>query len=77
MIEEDLVPPMALVNIATTDLKVVLNAKNDGRLSPNARIRKVWIPKQYLVHGDDLGAKKRMFVAKEKENNGRYPYHSK
>ena len=49
MIDEDHVPPMASVNIVATDLKAVLNAKNDGRFSPNARIRKVWIPKQYLV----------------------------
>ena len=77
MIDEDTIPPMASINIATIDLKAVLNAKNDGRLSPNARIRKVWIPKHYLVHRDELVAKKRMPTAKEKENNGRYPYHSK
>ena len=45
VIDEDPIPPMTSVNIAATDLKVVLNAKNHGRLSPNARIRKVWIPK--------------------------------
>ena len=45
MIDEDLVPPVALVNIVATDLKAALKAKNDGRFSPNANIRKVWIPK--------------------------------
>ena len=45
---------MVSVNIATIDLRVVLNAKKDGRFSPNARIRKVWIPKQFLVHRDNL-----------------------
>ena len=55
----------------------MLNAKNDERYSPNARIRKVWIPKQYQVHRDELAAKRRMFAAKEKQNNERYPYHSK
>ena len=58
VIDEDHVLPMASVNIAATDLKAVLNAKNDGRFSPNARIRKVWIPKQYLVHRDEFAAKK-------------------
>ena len=77
MIDEDPVPPMASVNIAATDLKAVLNAKNDGRLSPNARIRKVWIPIQYLVHKDELEVKRRMSTAKENEKNGKYPYHSK
>ena len=77
MIDEDPVPPMASVNITSTNLKVVLNAKNDGRLSPNVRIRNVWIPKQYLVHRDELAAKKTMSTTKEKEKNGRYSYHSK
>ena len=45
MIDEDHFPPVASVNIVTTDLKVVLNAKNEI-FSSNARIRKVWIPKQ-------------------------------
>ena len=31
MIDEDLVPPMALVNIVATDLKAVLKENNDGR----------------------------------------------
>ena len=47
MINEDPFPPMALVNITAINLRVVLNAKKDVRFSPNARIRKVWIPKQY------------------------------
>ena len=77
MIDEDYDPLMDLVNIVATDLKTMLNAKNYGRLSPNARIRKVWIPKQYLVHRDELETKRKMSAAKEKESNGRYPYHSK
>ena len=77
MIDEDPIPPMASINIAAIDLKAVLNAKSDGRLSPNARIKKVWIPKHYLVHRDELVAKKRMSTTKEKENNRRYPYYSK
>ena len=77
MIDEDPVPPVASINIVATDLKVVLKVKNDVRFFPNARIRKVWIPKQYLVHRDELAAKRRIFTSKEKKKNGRYPYHSK
>ena len=55
----------------------MLNAKKDERFSPNAKIRKVWIPKQYPVHRDDLAARKRVFMARERENSGRYPYHLK
>ena len=77
MIDEDPGPPMASVNITATDLKVVLNAKNDEKLSPNARIRNVWILKQYLVHIDEFAIKRRMSATKEKEKNVRYPYHSK
>ena len=45
---------MASVNIAAADLRAVLNEKMDERFSPNASIRNVWIPKQYLVHKDEL-----------------------
>ena len=57
---------MALVNIDATDLMVVLNAKNDEKFSSNARIRNEWIPKQYMVHRDELVAKRRMYAAKKK-----------
>ena len=77
MIDEDPVPPVASVNIVAIDLKVVLKIKNDGRFSPNVRIRKVWIPKQYMVHRDELTVKRRMSTTKENEKNGRYLYHSK
>ena len=41
MIDEDPFSPVASVNIASTDLRAVLNAKKDGKFSPNAKIRKV------------------------------------
>ena len=41
MIDEDPFPLVASVNIASPDLRVVLNAKKDGRFSLNAKIRKV------------------------------------
>ena len=76
-IDEDPIPLMVLVNIATIDLKAVLKAKNDERFSPNVMIRKVWIPKQYLVHRNELAVKRRMPTTKENEMSGRYPYRSK
>ena len=77
MVDEDHFPLVALVNIAATDLRAVLNKKKDERFSPNARIRKVWIPKQYLVHKDELTIKGKVSIVREKEKNGRYPYYSK
>ena len=41
MVDEDPFPPLASVNIAATDLRAILDEKNDERFSPNARIRKV------------------------------------
>ena len=45
LIDEDPFPPVASINIVATNLRAVLNAKNAGRFSPNAKIRKVWISK--------------------------------
>ena len=73
MIDEDYFPPVALVNIVATNLRAVLNVKKDERLSPNSRIRKVWTPKQYMVHKDELEVKRKVFVAKEKEKNEKCP----
>ena len=41
VIDEDPVPLVASINVVATDLKANLNAKNDGRFSPNAKIRNV------------------------------------
>ena len=77
MIDEDPFTLVASVNIVTTNLRVVLNVKKDGRFTPNARIRKIWIPKQYMVHKDELEVKRKVSTTREKGKNGRYPYHSK
>ena len=53
-----------LVNKAAMDLRAVLNEKKDERFSPNARIRKVWIPKQYLVHKDEFTVKGKVSTTK-------------
>ena len=77
MVDEDPFPPVALVNITAIDLRVVLNEKEDEKFSSNVKIRKLWIPKQYLVCKDELVVKGKVSTTKEKEKNGRYPYHSK
>ena len=77
VVDEDPFPLVALVNIAVMDLRAFLNEKKDEKFSPNARIRKLWIPKQYLVHKDELAVKGKVSTTREKENNGRYPYYSK
>ena len=65
MIDEDHVLLVASINIATINLKVVLKAKNDERFYLKVKIRNVWIPKQYMVHRDELAVKRIMFTAKE------------
>ena len=57
MVDEDPFPPIASINIATTNLRAVLNKKKDEKFSPNFSIRKVWIPKQYLIHKNELTIK--------------------
>ena len=71
-----LFPPIASINIAATDLRTMLNEKNAGRFSPRARIRNVCISKHFLAHMDNLATRRRVFVAKEREKNGRYPNQS-
>ena len=77
MVDEDHFPPMSSFNIAATNMRAVLNEKKDNKISPNARIRKVWIPKQYMVHKDELAVKLKVSTTRENEKNGRYPFHSK
>ena len=77
VVDDDHFPPVALVNIATTYLREILNEKKDEKFSPNLKIRKLGIPKQYLVYKDELEIKGKVSMAREKEKNGRYPYHSK
>ena len=76
VINEDPFPLVASINIDTIDLRVMLNAKKARRFSPSVKTRKIWIPKQYLVYMDDLVARRRVSVTRERKKNGRYPYHS-
>ena len=69
MIDENPFPLVASVNIDATNLRAVLNAKKVGRFSPNAKIRKACILKQYLVHMDNLATRRRVSAAKENEKN--------
>ena len=68
---------MASVNIAATDMRAVLNEKEDEKFSPNVNIRKVWVLKQYLVYKNELAIKGKASTSRKKEKNIRYPYHSK
>ena len=77
MVDEDPIPPMDSVNITATDLRTVLNEREDEKFSPNVKIRKVWVPKQYLVYKDELAIKGKVSRTKEKVKNIRYPNHSK
>ena len=77
MIDEDHFPPITSVNIVATDLRAVLDVKKDERFSPSAMIRKVWIPKQYIVHNDEWTVKGKVSITRENEKNGRYLYYSK
>ena len=61
VIDEDPFLTMAPVNIAATDLRAVLNVKKNERFSIDVRVRKVWIPKQYLVHKDELAKMKSVY----------------
>ena len=74
MIDEDPFPPETSINIAATNSRVMLNAKKTKRFSLTARVRKVWIPKQYLTYKNDLVEKGRVPTAREWKKNGRYPY---
>ena len=65
MVDEEPFPPVASVNIATTNLRAILNEK----FSPNLNIRKVWVPKQYLVHKDELAVKGKVSTTRENDKN--------
>ena len=77
VVDEDPFPQMALVNIPATDMRAILNEKEDKKFSSNVNIRKVWILEQYLVYKDELAVKGKVSIVREKEKNRRYPYHSK
>ena len=76
MIDEDPFPPATSINIAATNSRAMLNAKKARRFSPSTKVRKVWIPKQYLTYKNYWAAKGRVPTAREWKKNGRYPYHS-
>ena len=77
VVDDDPFPLVASFNIAATDMRSVLNEKEDEKFYLNVKIRKVRIPKQYLVYEDELIVKGKVSTTREKEKNGRYPYHSK
>ena len=62
--------------IVATDSRAMLNAKKARRFSPSAKVRNVWIAKQYLNYKNDFAVKGRVPVAIKWKKNGKYPYHS-
>ena len=76
VIDEDLFPLTASINIDAIDLRAMLNAKKVRRFSPSTMVRNVWISKQYLTYKNNLVVKGRMSADRKWKNNGRYPYHS-
>ena len=67
VVDEDPFPPVASINIAATYMRAFMNEKEDEKFSPNIKIRKVWIPKQYLAYKDELAVKGKVSIVKEKE----------
>ena len=65
VIDVDPFPPIASINITAIDLRAMLNAKKAERFSQSAKIRKVWIPKQNLVHMDDWDRRRRLSITTE------------
>ena len=65
MIDEDPFSPAASMNMAAIDSRAMLNAKKAKRFLPRAKVRKAWIPKQYLTYKNDLAAKGRVPAARE------------
>ena len=49
-IDEDPFPPVASINIDSFNLRASIESKKAGKLS----LRKVWVPKYYMVHVDKL-----------------------
>ena len=64
-IDEDPFPLVASINTVSFDLRALIESKKAGRFLPSVRVRKVWIPKQYLTYKNDLVAKGRVPTAKK------------
>ena len=75
-IDEDPFPLATSINLVAINLRVMLNAKKVGIFSPSDRVRKVWIPKQYLTYKNNFVAKGRVHVVRKWKKNGRYSYNS-
>ena len=69
MIDEDTFPPIASINTITFDLKALIYSKKARGIPLSPRIRKVWIPNQYLIYKDDLKVERRVLVVREEKKN--------
>ena len=75
VIGEDTFPLVASINTVAFDLKAVMNSKKVRGIPLSPRIRKVWIPKQYLTYKNDLDVERKVSVVRENKNGG-LPIHS-
>ena len=76
VIDEDPFPPVDSINLVPFDLWTLINLKKARGIPPYSNIRKILIPKQYLIDKNDLTEKRRVFTTKGRKKNGRHPNHS-
>ena len=67
MVDEDPFLLVASINIATIDLRAILNEIEDEKLSLNVKIRKIWVLKQYLVYKGEFTIQGKVSIVREKE----------
>ena len=58
------------------DLRTLINSKKARGITPNPNIRKVWIPKQYLIYNNELIGERRVPGVRENKKNRGNPNHS-
>lgn len=73
VLNDDHFPPIASIHNLCCKLMMVEESKNNEGHSPKTKIKKVWIPKQYLIPTDDLELI--MYLAKEDKRNDRDPHY--
>ena len=76
MIGKDPFPSVASINTYGFDFKALMNSKKKKAIPPSIRIRKLWIPKQYLTYKNYLTLERGVFAVIEKKKNGKNPNHS-
>ena len=67
LIDEDSYPRVVSINTTAFDFKALINSKKAEGIPLSLRIRKVWIPKQYLTYKNDMAIERGMSTVREKE----------